>query len=293
MLQPIRENILFYRSTNQELQTKTGRVFHWFICVFPRLALVAFFNFEFLLVARWLVRWLLRPPLVNSELKSISSLSEQFSDISFTSLRNAYFLYTALEKDTPTAPPTTTPPPVSCGVKVTNRSVSGLSVGQIIGGKISTPGAWPWQVAIMCKTCKSQDCGGTLVSAYHVVTAAHCVPSSIGTFIKDYKVGIVSRHWLRTHVVMPTLSSSPSSATNQRTVAAIWCQKSSSNSRMSSAHRKNLEIDRKRLSVRSSSVQSAEKLKSSEDLHKKVLQRNNTEYARTFIAALGEKIYWL
>lgn len=60
---------------------------------------------------------------------------------------------------------------------------------------------------------------------------------------------------------------------------------------MSSAHRKNLEIDRKRLSVRSSSVQSAEKLKSSEDLHKKVLQRNNTEYARTFIAALGEKIY--
>lgn len=61
---------------------------------------------------------------------------------------------------------------------------------------------------------------------------------------------------------------------------------------MSSAHRRrNLETDRKRLSVRPSSVQSSEKLKSSEDLHKKVLQRNNTEYARTFIAALGEKIY--
>lgn len=100
------------------------------------------------------------------------------------------FLRTALKRNVPTDPPTTTPPPpVSCGVKVTNRSVSEFSVGQIIGGKVSAPGAWPWQVAIMCKTCKSQDCGGTLVSAYHVVTAAHCVPSDTDTFIKDYMVG--------------------------------------------------------------------------------------------------------
>ena len=100
------------------------------------------------------------------------------------------FLGAALERNVQTDPPTTTtPPPVSCGVKATNRTVSEFSVGQIIGGKISTPGAWPWQVAIMCKTCKSQDCGGTLVSAYHVVTAAHCIPSDTDTFIKDYKVG--------------------------------------------------------------------------------------------------------
>ena len=119
------------------------------------------------------------------------------------------FLDTALERNT------TTPPPVSCGVKATNLSLSEFSVGGIIGGKISTPGAWPWQVAIMCKTCKSQDCGGTLVSAYHVVTAAHCVPSDADTFIQDYKVGILSPNWLCAKVVMTTVGSSPRSATNQ------------------------------------------------------------------------------
>lgn len=101
----------------------------------------------------------------------------------------------SLERNVPTDPPTTTPPPMTCGVKATNRSVSEFSVGKIIGGKISTPGAWPWQVAIMCKTCKSQDCGGTLVSAYHVVTAAHCVPSDTDTFIKDYKVRLGEHHF--------------------------------------------------------------------------------------------------
>ena len=75
-------------------------------------------------------------------------------------------------------------------MKETNTS-GGFSVGQIVGGKVATPGAWPWQVAILCKTCESTDCGGTLVSAYHVVTAAHCIPSSADTFIENYKVCIM------------------------------------------------------------------------------------------------------
>lgn len=100
------------------------------------------------------------------------------------------FAYTALTKDVPTAsPPATRSPPVSCGVKrVTRSAPPGPAIGQIIGGKISNPGAWPWQVAILCKTCQAQDCGGTLVSAYHVVTSAHCVPTNNETFITRYKV---------------------------------------------------------------------------------------------------------
>ena len=104
------------------------------------------------------------------------------------------FPYTALTRNIPTVSPPTTPPPrVSCGVKKVNRSsFGGLGIGQIVGGKISSPGAWPWQAAIMCKTCQAQDCGGTLVSAYHVVTSAHCVPTNNETFIKKYKVSDVS-----------------------------------------------------------------------------------------------------
>lgn len=106
---------------------------------------------------------------------------------------SAIFPYTALTRNIPTVSPPTTPPPrVSCGVKKVNRSsLGGLGIGQIVGGKISSPGAWPWQAAIMCKTCQAQDCGGTLVSAYHVVTSAHCVPTNNETFIKKYKVSDV------------------------------------------------------------------------------------------------------
>lgn len=157
----------------------------------------------------WLVRWLHFSPMIDHCSKSENPsqhYQNNFQSFHWQVFSNAYFLCTALERNVPTDPPTTTPPPpVSCGVKATNRPVSEFSIGEIIGGKISTPGAWPWQVAIMCRTCKSQDCGGTLVSAYHVVTAAHCVPSDIDSFIKDYKVGIVLRHWLRMHVATPML----------------------------------------------------------------------------------------
>jgi len=106
----------------------------------------------------------------------------------------------SLTRNIPTVSPPTTPPPrVSCGVKKVNRSsLGGLGIGQIVGGKISSPGAWPWQAAIMCKTCQAQDCGGTLVSAYHVVTSAHCVPTNNETFIKKYKVRLGEHHFEKT-----------------------------------------------------------------------------------------------
>ncbi|CAH3027830.1 unnamed protein product, partial [Porites evermanni] len=99
--------------------------------------------------------------------------------------------------------PPTTIPQASCGVRplattVKTPSSGFLSIGKIVGGKISSPGAWPWQAAIMCKTCQDQSCGGTLISPYHVVTAAHCVPTSIDAFIENYKVRLGEHNFKQT-----------------------------------------------------------------------------------------------
>lgn len=48
----------------------------------------------------------------------------------------------------------------------------------IVGGQEAKPNDWPWMVSLS-KANKNQKhshfCGGTLVSKFHVVTAAHCV----------------------------------------------------------------------------------------------------------------------
>ena len=45
--------------------------------------------------------------------------------------------------------------------------------GRIIAGKTAQKGAWPWQVLL--KSNGQAGCGGSLISADWVVTAAHCV----------------------------------------------------------------------------------------------------------------------
>lgn len=49
----------------------------------------------------------------------------------------------------------------------------------IIGGREATPGAWPWQVALLTRAMNdpylAQFCGGTIIDPEWVLTAAHCL----------------------------------------------------------------------------------------------------------------------
>ncbi|XP_030648452.1 coagulation factor IXb [Chanos chanos] len=54
---------------------------------------------------------------------------------------------------------------------------------RIVGGNEATPGEVPWQVALINKKTGAVFCGGSLLSEYWVITAAHClVEDKIGPF---------------------------------------------------------------------------------------------------------------
>lgn len=61
--------------------------------------------------------------------------------------------------------------------------------GRIVGGKAAPDGAWPWQIVLFQRGANGvyiPICGGSLISAQWVLTAAHCVP---GYKTASYRVG--------------------------------------------------------------------------------------------------------
>ena len=69
-----------------------------------------------------------------------------------------------------------------------------LSIGRIWGGEEVERNSIPWQVAIFKHNIDDWDpkCGGTLISPYHVLTAAHCFKYQNDCW--HYSVGIGMHH---------------------------------------------------------------------------------------------------
>ncbi|XP_061073597.1 transmembrane protease serine 2 [Conger conger] len=56
---------------------------------------------------------------------------------------------------------------IECGTRVA------LPGSRIVGGEISIRGAWPWQVSLWAGF--THMCGGSIITPYWIVTAAHCL----------------------------------------------------------------------------------------------------------------------
>ncbi|KAL4647245.1 transmembrane protease serine 2-like isoform X2 [Arapaima gigas] len=56
---------------------------------------------------------------------------------------------------------------IDCGSRVNFQGT------RIVGGQVAKPGAWPWQVSLQVQG--KHICGGSIITPYWIVTAAHCV----------------------------------------------------------------------------------------------------------------------
>ncbi|BES98909.1 serine protease [Nesidiocoris tenuis] len=75
--------------------------------------------------------------------------------------------------------------PDDCGV-------SGGSINRIVNGVASVLGAWPWMAVLGFKSSPTDgihwECGGTLITNRHVVTAAHCLEET-GSTLEIVRLG--------------------------------------------------------------------------------------------------------
>uniref|UniRef100_A0AAR2M5D4 Peptidase S1 domain-containing protein n=1 Tax=Pygocentrus nattereri TaxID=42514 RepID=A0AAR2M5D4_PYGNA len=59
----------------------------------------------------------------------------------------------------------------------TFAALGGQVQTRVVGGSVTTPNAWPWQVSLRVQsgTCYNHVCGGVLIKTNWVLTTAQCV----------------------------------------------------------------------------------------------------------------------
>lgn len=65
----------------------------------------------------------------------------------------------------------------NCGVTFTELKINGNQLNRIINGEDSNQNSWPWVVSlrILTNSAYNHYCGGTLISSWLILTAAHCL----------------------------------------------------------------------------------------------------------------------
>ena len=53
--------------------------------------------------------------------------------------------------------------------------------GRIVGGGEADPNSIPWQVGLVSNGGSNTFCGGTIITPYHILTAAHCTSGTGST----------------------------------------------------------------------------------------------------------------
>ena len=64
----------------------------------------------------------------------------------------------------------------------------------IVGGKRARKGEFPWQVGLVPTGSRKPFCGGSVISDFWILTAAHCTD---GASASDFQVMLGAHNWKR------------------------------------------------------------------------------------------------
>jgi secreted trypsin-like serine protease len=119
-------------------------------------------------------------------------------------------------------------PPQRVVAKRDNATVSAAEY--VVGGRTAEKGAWPFAVALARKsgsTTYKQYCGGTLISAKVVLTAAHC-PVEVGHYALVGRLDLSSQEGAALRVVRVSRHENYSAKTNENDIAIVELGRSAS-----------------------------------------------------------------